>query len=307
MPKQRVNIALNWGGLGDYIQRMPVIADFVTMFDYLDVTLWCPSYCLSLMQHFLQGKERIQIRDLGQFKDAYNRSEQLIDFESRLFTNQAMTAFSHAEAILFGTFGELDPVFPSFNPDGLNLREELESELSEDYVVILTGATSATRALFPETLQGVTDFLLSQKLKPVFLGKSQLEKNYRAVFPKEFDYSQGVDLREKTSLIEAGLILTGAKAVFGLDSGLCHLAACTPVPLLWAFTTVRPEHRILKRPYADSQTLTLAPEASLGCRFCQSRIRAVQHHDYRICPFGDYECCRQISPQYVIDRLKEVL
>jgi ADP-heptose:LPS heptosyltransferase len=115
-------------------------------------------------------------------------------------------------------------------------------------------------------------------------------------------------IREKTTLIEAGNIIAGAQVICGLDNGLLHLAGCTDTPIVAAYTTVRPEHRL---PYRHgslgSGCYVVEPDEDLACRFCQSNMDFEFTHDFRDCFYKDFKCTKQITADKFIRKLDELL
>lgn len=165
------------------------------------------------------------------------------------------------------------------------------------YVVVTTGYTAPTRRWKETEVNVFCKRIKEHGLTPVFLGKKANElgikhKNIKneegttldAEFQEGVDYSVGIDLRDKTTLIEAANIMRHAKAVVGLDNGLLHLSATTNVPSVWGFTSVQPGHRL---PYRDGKMgkdmVVIAQPQSLGCRYCQSKMHYIYGHDYRKC------------------------
>ena len=100
----------------------------------------------------------------------------------------------------------------------------------------------------------------------------------------------------------------GAEVVVGLDNGLLHLAACTPVKIVAGYTTVKPAHRM---PYRVGElgykVWPVVPDLALKCRYCQSKAGFVYKFDFRSCYYGDYECTINLSADKYIKKIGEAL
>lgn len=123
----------------------------------------------------------------------------------------------------------------------------------------------------------------------------------------------GLDLIDKTTVLQAANIMSGALAVVGVDNGLLHLAGCSKVPIVAGFTTVSPDIRL---PYRDGvlgkDCYVVTPPATLACRFCQQGTNFLYGHDYRNCLYKndsalDRLCTKSITADRFIHHLEIIL
>lgn len=302
LPTAPLNILLNDGGLGDFICRIPSIMKLLGEYQNVFITLWSPSYFLGLAENFLHDfGDRCKVRDKALFADRANRQCPFIDYHSRLIRPLGINLMRFAHQLLLHEDPtDRDLTYPKFNSEFVKLKK---FSLPRNYAVITTAATVGVRALEACTVQGLTDYTIARGLTPVFLGSDRsLEADYKGKFTQGFDYSKGLDLRNKTTIQEAGAILDKARFVVGLDNGLLHLAACTETNVIMAFSTVKPEHRICNRQ-CGKPIHSLIPDEHVKCRFCQSNMKMLFGHDFRNCLYGDFLCVKSLTADKFIEKL----
>jgi ADP-heptose:LPS heptosyltransferase len=106
-----------------------------------------------------------------------------------------------------------------------------------------------------------------------------------------------IDERERDrDLISVARIISRSRAIFGVDNGLLHLAACTDTPIIMGFTSVGPFHREIIRNHVKWQNIAcVMPDETLSCRFCQSHMGLIPGHKFSQCLYNDYKCCEQLT------------
>lgn len=301
--KQPMHIVMSEGGLGDFIARAPAIQYLVERHPHIELTVWAPSYMVRLFGYWFNGHERIKVIDRALFHKTYNRGEPVRDQTCALHTTLATHLTDHAFNIICDE--QVEDEYKTYLSLKTGITDVSKYGLPDKYVVVTTGATAKSRTLPTSTLNGIIDFVMKKGYTPVFLGKKQLEKSYVTKFDEGANYDLGVNLIDKTNIMEGAEILGGAKAVVGLDNGLLHLACCfTDVPVVFGFSTVKPEHRV---PYNREYVHIVAPSLTLNCRFCQSRMRGMFNHDFRTCIYDDYKCLELLTADKFIEPLKEIL
>lgn len=135
-------------------------------------------------------------------------------------------------------------------------------------VIIITTYRDKQRTILPNEIRKIAEYVASKGLTPVYAGKTgaiSIWKNHLAI--SDFEYPGfGIDLRDKTSLLELTTLMGMSKAVVGMDSGPIHLAFTTDVPVVCGFTTVGPQMRVPYRGLAP--TIPVTP--NIICNFCES-------------------------------------
>lgn len=104
----------------------------------------------------------------------------------------------------------------------------------------------------------------------------------------------------KLNLHQTCGIISRAKAFVGFDSGLLHVAACTPTPIVGLFSTALPEYRAPLR--ADSMFVGILSD--VPCAGCQHN-ESPPVLDY-VCRRGDNICINGFSVESVISALQSL-
>lgn len=301
LKKVTINVVFNSGGLGDFVCRIPVLKKIVSLYPQVNIKLWSPEFFMEIARYFLVAQSsRIEVLDRKNFKKEYNGGP-LYEFNDHKIKTFALNLMQHTHLLFFSQLMSNDEiVYPQFTGCGASLDE---FNLPDKYVVLTTEATAETRTLKKETVQGLINYFYD-KVPVVFLGKRELFGHYESRHIMGLDYSQGIDLREKTTLMQAAEILNNAQCVLGLDNGLLHLACCTKANVVFGFSTVRPEDRICGRTIGK----TLVVEPSSDCKYCQASLRFIEH-DFRFCFYKErkLECLDSLTAKKFIEAYEKCL
>lgn len=190
------------------------------------------------------------------------------------------------------------------NPD---LITKFDIDFSKT-VVINTSFRSKTRRFIPEELKKICEFINQKGCKPLFVGKTETPDYIKDIGYNslDFDYSCGIDLRDKTELAELINIIAQSKAVIGVDNGIIHLAGMTQTPIIAGYTLASPKLRL---PYRNNKlgwnVYPVIPK-KLECAFCQDKWQ-LQNHDFNFCKFEHYDCVKHMSADKFIKKLEKVL
>ena len=285
IPQQEIYIAYNYAGLGDYIHWVTAVSWVIEQHTHLTGKILAPKFFYELANHWHQKhKPRFEVVKYDDIKtDKIFREHKYYIMPDQ---HQLMNSMGgHLLPVGFHYYGNIDTI-----PPGYEKIPEIEGDevdvtkfnLPKKYAVITTEATSPVRKFKSEAINELTIYCNQKGITPVFLGKHELTADYRSQSPTNINTEDVIDLREKTTLLEAAVILANAQFVLGVDNGLLHLASTTRVPVVFGFTTVEPRHRTPpRRP--NTKTISVVPPEKLNCRFCQSRVRHVLGHDFRNC------------------------
>ena len=172
-------------------------------------------------------------------------------------------------------------------------------------VVLITSYRDVTRMWKNDSILGFAEFLKSRGFIPVFIGKSDMDSthgdNIKTKISLPEDISEyGVDLRNKTSIVELASIMSKSRAVCGIDSGPIHLAGTTPVPIICGYTSVSPEYRIPIREYG----ITIPIEPELHCIGCESKWHS-SYWNFENCFYKTAECVNMMTTDKFIDAFKK--
>lgn len=309
LPDQRINCYFDTGGCGDAISRIPAIKYCLNKYQHLSMDLWVPAYFVDLARHFLVNfGDRCQVMSV-------NRMPLLLDQElpSVTFKNEFTTSLrSHLIDNAFNILAD-EPVADEYkNYPQLRLDEIDTVRFSMQpytYVALTPAFTAETRALPAKTYNELSGYILTKGYTPLWLGarEGSMEMGHRpkSKFDEDIDYSVGVDLRDQTTLLEAGKLIALAKCVVGLDNGLLHLAACSDVPIVAGYSMVAPKLRL---PYRRNQLgwncRVVEPEESLECKYCQSKAHFFYNWDFRGCLTGKLDCVKQLTASKFIEKIE---
>ena len=185
--------------------------------------------------------------------------------------------------------------------------------LPEKFVLIPVGSTSPVKELSSRTINDIADFCIAMDYVPVFVGSTKNvpgSGDEHSAKIQEVDYSKGINLVNKTNLLELGSIMTKAKCIVGLDGGLMHLAGCTDLTIICGFTFVSPHHIMpIRNNILGWNVYPIEQPKSLGCRYCQTNMiwTAELGHDFRDCYYDDFQCVKNMTSDKFIEVLDKVL
>lgn len=308
---KNINCLLTDGGLGDMLAALVAVNYIVKTYKHVNLLVWVPDYLLEFAKNVLPT---VSVRDFTTAKEKYN--PELPSITTR-WNGRHSGMKVHPVDYAFHMLCDQDVALKHKNylkPDFTKVNRALPVEMFRTYVVVTTGFTAANREFLPDTINAITKYIKEAGYDVVFLGKKQTTTGTKHIiqgnFNEEIDFSVGTNLIDKTSLLEAALVMNDSMAVVGLDNGLLHLAGCTSVNIVGGFTNVDPKFRM---PYRQDKLgrwyHPVVPPESLGCRFCQSNMNFVYNHDFKECFNGpqDYSCIKQLTADLYIKELEKIL
>lgn len=270
--KEIVNIVFNCSGLGDQIARMSAIRYLRDNCPWVQVNLITPDYFYELACNLVPG---IEIHKFSEGPKVAYLGESILKTSECRFNTLSSHLVSNAFAVICNQeVGIEHQNYCKTNLEGIDISK---FNLPKKYIVITCGFTSKTREMLPNVVNELSSYVLSKGYTPVFLGKKEAplglegRNNLIGNFKEEIDLSLGIDLIDRTNLIEAAVVIAGAKTIIACDNGLVHLAATTEVPIVVSFTNVRKETRLpIRNNQIGWNCYPIEPDESLECRFCQS-------------------------------------
>lgn len=305
--EEKVNFVLNLGGLGDNIARLPPIRYVSQRHPHLTPIVWVADYFYDLAINVLP---EVTFKKFSQSKEFDNklpgRSTGL-----EVFTNLKTHMVDHAFCLIANEQPGIEHrnyLKVNTNPITIN-----KFNLPKKYVVVSTGFTAPIREWLPNYINQVVDYIISKGYKVVFLGQKQTDagvKGHEIIgnFREEIDFSKGINLIDKTSLLEAAKIISKAKCIVGLDNGLIHLAAMTDIPIVCAFTSVNPDHRA---PYRNNikgwKFYPVVPPDSEPEKFIQSIADFTFKHDFKYSLYNNDSLIKSVTPELYIKELGKIL
>lgn len=168
-------------------------------------------------------------------------------------------------------------------------------------VILITSYRDVTRMWKNESILGFASYLKNRGFIPVFVGKSDMDvthgDNIRTKISLPEDISEfGVDLRNKTSIVELATIMSKSRAVCGVDSGPIHLAGTTSVPIICGYTSVSADVRMPVRQHG----ITIPIEPELKCIGCETKWHST-YWNFENCFYKTAECVDMLTTEeYII-------
>lgn len=304
--RQRINIGCYNGGLGDGIASLPVIKKIHDVYgSYHSFNFIVKDALKELTQFCLPNANIFGLSDHPKIDTSLPAIHNMHDQPT--FLGQHLTDW--ASTMLYD--GILEPEDKNYlKPDLSDIILKKDLTIDGKYAIITTMFTSPTRVLPASEVNKITDNLVQRDIKPIFVGQKATPHQVKdggyikANDVEGIDYSVGIDLRNKTSLLELLKLMEKAEMVIGVDNGLLHLAAMTDVYIIGGFTTVDPEHRL---PYRHNvkgwNYATVTPDESLNCRFCQSKWKFDIGQDFTKCFYNDIKCTTQMTAEKFLERM----
>lgn len=297
------------GGVGDHIGSLVAVNYILKNYPYVNLLVWVPDYLLDFAKNVLPSAAIV--RDFTALKTKYDRNRPTITTKWDGITSPMKT---HCVDYAFQKLCDEAPSIEHKNYLKVNFTKVDSSmfALPEKYVVIATGFTAKVREFSAEAVNGVAEYCVSKGVTPIFVGqtntKTGASHEIKGTFSDEVNYKNGINLVNKTTLLEVAKIMQSAKAVVGVDCGLLHIAGCTDAPIVAGFTTVSPE---LRAPIRNNQLghnfYPVTPSGLIECRFCQSSTNFLYGHDYRNCLYKDYLCVKDLTASKFIAQLGKLL
>lgn len=303
-PRRLLQVVSNSGGLGDCLARMVAVREVLRLDPNVDIRLFTFDFMLPLIENMSELKEylkngRLWICDVKDIAQWVNKQQPGVVFAERSFTPSRLSLVDDGLLTLADTINEINgkqvqkhycTIDTSREPFPIGVEHATEKKL----VVVTTGFTAPVRQWPVNEINNYISWLKLAGFMPVLLGNS--EAKYVDISLPEVNAEGCIDLRNKTSLMEAARIMSGAVLVVGVDNGLLHLAASVGAPIIAGYTTINPEYRMLANTEA-----VITPYKSLDCRFCQSKYNFAFEHDFRVCIYGDRECTKHMSAARFIE------
>lgn len=298
------------GGVGDHVAALTAVKYIDDTYPWINILLWVPDFLVELSKHLLPTN--IRIGSYTDMETKYNRNKPT---KTTAWDGSISPMKIHCLEYAFLKLCDEQPSdkyiynYLQIDPTKINIDKHY---LPDNYVVVTTGFTAAVREFPANEVNKITDYIKAKGLEVVFLGQTSTKTGsahvIKGTFSEDLDLSKGINLIDRTSLLEATKIMGGAKAVIGVDNGLLHLAGCTQVPIVGGFTTVSPE---LRMPVRNNELgwnyYAVKPDLDLKCRYCQVKTNFLYGHDYTTCMYKDNLCTKQMTAEKFITALERII
>lgn len=184
--------------------------------------------------------------------------------------------------------------------------------LPDRYVVIAATATERVKTMPNETVNEISKYVISKGYVPVFIGKTESHtgegNNKIKGNVADIDYSLGLNLLDKTDILQTAKIIEGAQVFVGMDGGATHIAGVTKTKIVVGYTFINPNHNLpIRNDQIGYDCYPIVPDESLKCRFCQTNCNFYYNHDFRKCIYNDYLCLSYMTSNKFIKELEKIL
>lgn len=281
-PSLPASFIFQGGGVGDYINWSAALKYIEAEYTHVDGQMFTSELFMDVAKYLFPNWKVFHHKD---FHREHVSGAPAIQPKAK--TQLINACGAHLMDLGFWYFLCIDPppkeynFLPRIDYNGEWKWPELDPDSS--FAVFTPGSTTDVREMPVHAFNELARYTLSKGVTPVFLGKRNLSGGYDAKF-LNYDFSLGVDLRERTDLIEATQIMKRARFVIGIDNGLLHMAGTTDVPVIFGHNIAPVHHRKLRR--REGLTLDVSvSEQELGCIGCQAKMRFTNNHDFRNCFF----------------------
>lgn len=298
---------LNSLALGDVIAAVPVIKYMIERYHPTTETYYVVAK--SMFRNLLYFVPDKCFKDFDQKDDNWGVP---LDFAISCI-NQKKSPITRGtpKMMTLGQFASIklaDRILPAKNLQYVALPEVDVSSFglsNKKYVIFVSTYRDETRMWPADSLLQTAAFVKSRGYIPVFIGKTDMNIESHLVpktsLPENID-EFGVDLRNRTSILELASLMKHAKAVVGLDSGPIHLAGTTDVPIVCAYTSVLAEHRVPNRLRGP----ICAINADIDCIGCESTWCS-HFWNFEKCYLGHADCSNKLTADLFIRPLKKIL
>ena len=171
---------------------------------------------------------------------------------------------------------------------------ELGLEFDRDALILGCGANYGPAKLWPvEYFAQVSDWWIKNGGMVIGIGSKKDIPTVTGIYNNLSEESKAhfVDIAGKTNLTEALDIVGQSKAAVCNDSGLMHTVAAAGIPQVCIFGSTSTNYT---PPLSE---IAVCIESTEQCHPCFKRT----------CQYGTYACLKQITPQMVIDKLKNLI
>lgn len=261
------------GGMGDLICCLVAVDYNIRTYTNVHFHVWVPDYLLEFAKHVLSPGGTTRPFSKAQAKFNPN----ILGMTTEWCTNHTCIR-THPVDYGFHMLSDRhvydlnEKNYLQIKPDKIPLAR---INLPNRYVVIACTGIEPVRTMPIQTANDIIDYVIQKDYVPVFLGKEESKCGFKDLAikatPLELNYSKGLNLLNKTDLLESAKIIYGAKAYVGMDGGLTHLAGCTDTSIICGYTASNPNHIApIRRGSQTYKFSAIEPDKTLTNRYYQT-------------------------------------
>lgn len=293
-----INVLIGGGGTGDLVCSIPALKHLISSQHWINPLVWVPDHLLTFFKHFLPNN--VTIRNYTEANKKYN--EKLIGVTTKWLPHRTAMRIhpidhSYISLLDMYPYDTRQRSYPRVRAEEIDLSD---FDLPEKYVVIVATAAEIVKTMPVETMNSIVDYVKSKGYEVVFVGQEKVDngREVREIPKLSIDFTKGLNLVNKTSLLELAAIMDKSKAVIGMDGGPIHIAGFSSAPIIAGYTFASPDHLMpIRDGVLGKDVYPIVPPESLECRFCQTNWNLLYGTDFRSCYYGnnDYTCVKNMS------------
>lgn len=232
------------GGMGDLIGCLVAVDWNIRHHPKVKFNVWVPDYLFLFARHVLTKGSNI--RPFSKAKEEFDHK--VLGMTTEWCTNHTCIR-THPVDYGFHMLADRH-VYDLNEKNYLQINSKVidvsEFDLPEKYAVIGCTGVEPVRTMPVQTANEIIEYLLSKGITPVFLGKESSvcgfgEFEIKAK-PIPINYDKGINLLNKTTLLQSAKIINDSVAFLGMDGGLAHVAGCTDANIICGYTASNPNH-----------------------------------------------------------------
>ncbi len=316
-PPVDLRVLSGQGGLGDTLARLPAFKYINENQPWVTQHIYIQDGWMEIVNYLLPPNDKLKYSKLSEAP--FYLKKPYVEFNNERLTTLHLHLTDHAFLIMMDMLPPRvkDKAYwgaPFVHHFTKYRKEFAEIIVNGKAIVFTTDYTAPVRQWPAVHINNLARKCLAAGLQPVLLGvkdkniASGLDYDPVKVFAADgLETKLFVDLRDKTTLVEALGVMQRAKAVVGVDNGLLHLAHYTDTPVVIGYTSLKAQHRLPFRYNfrSDIRDLTKAIEADVPCQGCQSNS-LFMNYDRRTCLHKDYACLLTLTADKFYAKLQEL-
>lgn len=289
-----LNFVFNDEGMGGFLNYAGVTTWLAQNCPHIKGTVWVEQFLVPLLKDIHAPYKHWQVQPQNQYQrlrvPGTPTIGPLIASGNNEPKRELLTAIgTHPFDVGFGYFASTCPApadarLPILDYPAQLLRPNIK-RLHGKYVVFTAGGTTPIRTMRGRDLNPLIAHVKSLGLTPVFLGKRDMltDGKVNTTYADDTQYSEGIDLRDQTSVKDAALIMQHAACTVGIDGGLLHLAALMHNSrIVFGYNITSVAHREPRRDHGRTVNVALSRK-ELACTACQSTWKIMLGHFYDEC------------------------
>lgn len=232
------------GGIGDLICCLVAVDWNIKNYPNIKFNVWVPDYLFWFTRHVLT--KGAVIRPFSKAKEEFD--PKVLGMTTEWCTNHTCIR-THPVDYGFHMLSDRH-IYDLNEKNYLQIKADKIDisyfDLPEKYIVFAATGIEPVRTMPVNTANLLIKYVLDKGYIPIFVGKEKSNCGFKdfeinsKTIPLNFD--KGINLINKTSILETAKIIHGAKAYIGMDCGITHIAGCTDVEIICGYTASSPIH-----------------------------------------------------------------